>query len=260
MAGLCELQRKFSAALLAGRQAADDILALVAAPRDGAAGVDAYRQSVMGNLTAALASTYPVVERIVGQPFFRAAARRYALTWPSRSGDLNEYGDGFADFLSAYPHAAALPYLPDVARLEWCVQTVYYAASAVNSDFGGLAGVEPARYADLRFEPMPAHARLDSPWPLARIWEVNRFEAGEDMAVDFSAGCHCLVWRRDGRVRVDSLDAGEAALFDSLAGGNALDEALQAALAAEPRFDLALALRKLLARGVFSEISCPDMG
>ena len=39
----------------------------------------------------------------------------------STSGDLNVYGDEFGEFLADYPHAANLPYLADVARLEWAI-------------------------------------------------------------------------------------------------------------------------------------------
>ena len=57
-----------------------------------------------------------------------------SLAHPSRSGDLNDYGEDFADFLADYPHARELSYLPDVARLEWLVQIVYYAADAPTPD------------------------------------------------------------------------------------------------------------------------------
>ena len=56
--------------------------------------------------------------------FFGEAARQYIVGHPSLSGDLNDYGGEFAQFLAAYPHAADLPYLPDVARLEWAINNL----------------------------------------------------------------------------------------------------------------------------------------
>ena len=83
------------------------------------AGRAVYRASVLSNFRAALAATYPVVRRLVGEAFFDEAARRFALANASRSGDLNEYGTEFPEFLAVYPHAASMAYLPDLARLEW---------------------------------------------------------------------------------------------------------------------------------------------
>jgi hypothetical protein len=80
-----------------------------------------YRRTVFANYRNALAATYPVVKRLVGAPFFNTAVDSYVHAHPSASGDLNVYGDAFGDFLAAYPHAANLPYLPDVARLEWAI-------------------------------------------------------------------------------------------------------------------------------------------
>ena len=73
-------------------------------------GIAAYRRNMLANLGNALAATYPVVNRLVGDAFFHEAARRYVHAHPSRSGDLNEYGGGFAAFLSNYPYAKELGY------------------------------------------------------------------------------------------------------------------------------------------------------
>ncbi|MGE5616010.1 MAG: putative DNA-binding domain-containing protein, partial [Bacillota bacterium] len=60
MASLGALQRDFMAALYA-----DD-------PADDAR-IEIYRRSLRANLGDALAATFPVVERLVGASFFRAA-------------------------------------------------------------------------------------------------------------------------------------------------------------------------------------------
>ena len=92
-----------------------------------------YRHNLHSNWRAALADTHPVVERLVGPAFFGEAARRYAIAHPSASGDLNRFGAGFARFLGAYEHARDLPYLADVARLEWAWHECFHAADARGS-------------------------------------------------------------------------------------------------------------------------------
>lgn len=258
MPALSELQRRFSAALFQGGRHEDDLLAVIALPAALARRrLAAYRRSVMGNLNGALESCYPVVTRIVGPAFFREAARQYILVRPSHSGDLNDFGGDFADFLADYPHAADLPYLPDVARLEWLVQGVYYAADADPAGMAALAAVAPEDYAGLRFVAAPDAARMDSAWPVVRIWELNQDQDDIPMTVDFSAGCRALVRRRHGRVGVEAFGGGEAALFDALAGGATLGTAAQRALETDPGLDLPAVLQSFVAARLFIAIDGP---
>jgi hypothetical protein len=87
-----------------------------------------YRNNVVVSLIDALADTYPVVRQLVGEEFFRAMARVYALAHPPTSPVMAHYGEGFAEFIAGFPPAAALPYLADMARLETLYVQVYHAA------------------------------------------------------------------------------------------------------------------------------------
>lgn len=210
----------------------------------------AYTNNFIGTLSAALEASYPVVARIVGAPFFREAARQFVLTTPSASGDLNEYGEGFGEFLAAYRHAQHLAYLPDVARMEWLVQQVYYAADTPAADLGVLAHFDETRCGELCFSVTQAHARMNSRWPLADIWRVNQPAFDGDMALDLTAGAHILIMRRHGLVYVEAMSAGEAVLFDLLADHQTLAAATGRALATDPDFNLAAALNKLVGTGL----------
>ncbi len=250
MPALRELQTAFYDAML---YPAAEAAVLDRIEEDAATGrrrLAAYRDSIFANLTGALAATYPVVERIVGAAFFGEAARRYAVSNPSFSGDLNDFGGNFATFLADYPHAAELPYLPDVARLEWLVQCVYYGADPPPADLSALATTLPEQYGELRFECDPAHARLDSRWPLDRVWQVNAIDYAGDMTVDFSRPCRLLILRRQGLVGIEALAPGEATFFDGLRHGVTLAEAAAQASGVEAGFDLGAALRLLVTAGL----------
>ncbi len=250
MPALRELQERFHACITDGGAAEDRLLeCLVEQGEPGRRRIAAYRSSILGNLVGALHATYPVVARIVGLPFFRQMARVYVAAHPSASGDLNEYGGAFPDFVAAWPHAASLGYLPDVARLEWAVQQVYYAPDA-EADLSTLAACPPEDCGELRFVTAPAHARLDSPWPLADIWRVNADGYAGNMAVDFSRSARLLVLRQAGRVRVEALSEGEAELLDGLAAGSRLASAAAAAFSAQAGFDLGAALARFVAAGI----------
>lgn len=258
MRALPELQSRFCEAVIAGAEAEQRLLdCILESGETGRRRIAVYRRSILGNLVGALQATYPVLARIVGLPFFREAASAYARAHPSVSGDLNEYGAQFADFIAAWPHGCELGYLPDVAQLEWRVQQVYYAPDA-KVDLSGLAACPPEKYGALRFSLAPALVRMDSAWPLADIWRVNADGYGGDMAVDFSRGSRLAILRRDGLVHVESLTSGEAAFLDALASDSPLESAAASALAADAEFDLAAVLARCAGSGVMVRAWLPS--
>ena len=107
MPSLHEQQSRFYAAMMHGADAAL-LETLVETGARAQQGIAAYRRSITGNLVGALQATYPVLERIVGTAFFRAAALDYVHHYPSDAGDLNGYGEHFADFIATWPAASSL--------------------------------------------------------------------------------------------------------------------------------------------------------
>ena len=252
MYALPEIQSRFYAAMTADSGFAETAMLEVLAEdgRRGRRRLAAYRRGVFGNLCNALSASYPVVSRIVGLPFFRQAARHYILANPSRSGDLNDYGEDFAAFIGEYPHARDLPYLADVARLEWMLQATLHAADSGPADLSVLASTPAERYGDLLFELDPASARLDSVWPLDDIWRVNQAAYVGAMEVDFSRRSRVLLRRERGVVRLESLNAGEAAFLDALAGRMPLALAATTALREDPSLEFGARLRRWIGSGL----------
>jgi hypothetical protein len=73
---------------------------------------------VLKSLIDALEANYPTVAQLVGREWFRACAAEYVRTQPPRSPALVLYGETFPFFLSQFPPAAELAYLPEVARID----------------------------------------------------------------------------------------------------------------------------------------------
>src|SRR4051812_1202370 len=102
-----------------------------------------YRNNTLANAARALEAAYPVVAKMVGMQFFAGLTRQYSLRFPSKSGDLNEYGEAFAEFLAGFAPTTELPYLAEVARLEWQVHRAHYAADAIAFDAARLTAIAP---------------------------------------------------------------------------------------------------------------------
>lgn len=202
-----------------------------------------YRGNVFANGRKALAASYPVIEQLVGSQYFDGLAREYGRRSPSREGDLTGYGDGFGAFLDDFEPVRPLPYLPDVARLEWAVHRAHYAADADRLDVAVLAATPADRQGALRPRLHPACALLTSRWPLTRIWAVHQPDHAGDRQVAFDDATHgCLVYRPEWRVRVVELAAGEYAFLASVSNGAQLERCVETALTADASFDLGQAL------------------
>lgn len=255
MASLRDIQSAFLRAVFEGQDAllARHILAGGVAPGERLA---VYRNNVLHNYHEALRAVYPVVERLVGEEFFGHAARRYARAAPSRSGDIQAFGESFPRFLAELPGAAELVYLPDTARLEWLVHEAFHAAEHPPLGLAALGAVPAARYPELRFALHPSCRLLASPWPVHRVWEVNQPGRSGEETVDLRmGGVKLLVWRPRFEVELVPLAPGEHALLEALAAGRSLGAACDAALAAEAGFDIAAALRGRAAQGVLARFA-----
>jgi hypothetical protein len=243
---LREMQAAFRAALLDGDDAAAaTILGDGLAP---AARLAIYRHHVLTTLTSVLESTYPVVCRLVDRRFFGWVAERYIRRQPPAGPCLFEYGRTFPEFLATLPECRELPYLADVARLEWAMQAALHAEDVAPLDPAGLAGLAAAAVPRLVFRLDPSAAFVASPWPIEAIWRAHQPGADPDARVDLGGGGARLEIRRLGDdVGVRALDAGTYAFRAALAGGRPLGDAARAAADADPAFGLPAALQALLA-------------
>ena len=255
MPSLCELQRRFAAALLAADGTAPGVA--VAGVANGAERIGIYRRTIRSNYRNALAATYAVVLRLVDTPFFHGAVDAYVEAHPSRSGDLNEYGATFGDFLAGYGPASRLRYLPDIARLEWAIDESNRAADsdAIPDDvLRALAAVPAERLPTLCLRLDPSCRLITSPYPLLRIWQVNQPDFRGDLQVDFDAAPDRLrIWRESDGVALERLGAGDFAWLGALMEGAALARAIEGALAADAAFDLGSALHRFVGDGTITK-------
>ena len=118
MPPLSEMQSKFAAALMqADAPVPADITSHTGArPKKR---FNVYRNNIYASLILVLEGRFPVVSRLVGAEFFTELARVFVELHPPRSPVLMEYGEGFGTFLQEFDPVDDLPYLGDVARIEW---------------------------------------------------------------------------------------------------------------------------------------------
>lgn len=255
--GIDVLQRAFAAALM---WPDGELPVAVSGPTQAqrVKRFNVYRNNVHASLAAALRARFPVVERLVGAEFFMGMAVLFIRQQLPSSPVLAEYGGNLPDFLERFEPAASVPYLPDVARLEWARNRAYHAADAQTVAISALADTAPERLGDVRLQPHPATQVIASLYPIVSIWATNTHdEIVRPIGTEASGEC-ALVTRPGLDVLVTPVPLSAATFIDALAGGRTLADAATTANAAEGDFDLAAALAAAFGSGAIGAIARTD--
>ena len=218
-----------------------------------------YRNNVMVSLIDALADSYPVVQELVGEEFFRAMARVFAMAHPPRSPVMAFYGQNFAEFVQAFPPSASVPYLADVARLEMARVCAYHAADvpplALEAVQAALA--DPALLIRLQLTLHPSVHVIPSAFAVVDLWAAHQGDINM-ASVDPDQPQTALVFRHALEVNTLELSAGVAPFVSALQAHQMLPDAASAAAALDPEFDLTHALTLLLRWQLITHLTTGD--
>jgi hypothetical protein len=259
MTALSDTQQQVIGALR-GTAGTDAALALLQRSRglNTAQRLQIYRNNLFESLIQALMAVYPVVARLVGDEFFRHVARRFISAHPLAAGNLHGFGRELPALLAALPAAAELPYLADVAALEWAWHEVYHEAGCVPLLPAQLGEVPAAQQLDLGLQLAPAARLVASAYPVLHIWQAHQIHDADadDFTISLDEGAiRLLVLRRELEIEFVLLGVAEDRWLRALASGSTLAEATLAAFERDPAFDLAVTLGRHLALGSFAALS-----
>lgn len=255
MPALLETQRALSAQLLGSQAAALEAAAL---SHNGLAlRLSIYRNTCVSTLVNALRLSYPAVQRLVGGDFFEAAARQFIDSQRPHSAYLNDYGGAFAQFLSEFAPAATVPYLGEVAQLEWAVNCALHAAECVGLDLSRLAALDQALLPRVCLVPHPGMSLLQFKVPADLIWRAVLDQDQDAMAsIDLaSAPIWVLIERDEAGVQVRRLSHSHWTFSARLCAGVPFYQSL--ADAADAQLNALLAQH--LASGRFIDFRLTDL-
>jgi hypothetical protein len=213
-----------------------------------------YRNNVLVSLRRVLEGSFPATRRRLGPERFAELAFEFIRAEPPARPQLWGYGASFPGFLERSVSDAALPWLADVARLEWAREEAYYAADAEPLALTTLTAIPSDRYPELRFEPHPSLRLIRSTGPVYSLWQATLEAPAEENAPAVAGGEaeQVLVVRPALTVTTRSIAFPDLLLVDALAEGLSLAEAAARAESADAGFDLQAALALHLAGGSFA--------
>ena len=215
-----------------------------------------YRESILGGMSKALAEVYPVCRQLVGDAFFDHMADAYVLQYVSTTADITCYGEQLAEFIENFEAAGSVPYLADVARLEWAWHRAINAADEPVLSARELNQVAGADYAGIRLQLQNSTTLLRSPYPILHIWQVHQddYEGEIDISLD-EGGIDLLVWRCGQELHIEPLNEVQTRFIQQCQQQATLEQAYTTLLQHAPQTNLAGLLSTSLEQGWYSSMS-----
>ncbi|MES9971203.1 MAG: DNA-binding domain-containing protein [Candidatus Thiodiazotropha sp.] len=252
MKPLSEIQQMFCDGLRSSSPPAQALLDEIVDDGHQLQRFNVYRNNFIVLNGDALADMYPVIKRLIGEQAFRVLATAYVREHPPMARTLLLYGEQFADFIAAVTELSGLPYLVDMARLEFAWTAAYHAEDASPLTQQQIAGLSPDALENLHLQPHPSMHSIASDYPLYRIWSANQSD-GADETISLDQGVsHIVVIRPNVEVEVREVSAGAFRFLQRLARGDAIGDAYTQATEVEPEFDL----QNYFARHLFDGTFC----
>lgn len=185
-----------------------------------------YRNNSRQFFRTALTLTYPVLQRRVGDDFFRQLATEYRAGHPSRSGDLHWVGAQFPDWLRQRLHDTEYAWLADLARLEWACEEAAAAALETPLALEALTALPPQTLDGTRLRLQPSLRLVDSECPVWTVWQANQVD--DAPPVDLATGPeHCVcAGTADTGIVVYRIEAEAYALLGRLQGSMSFADAV----------------------------------
>jgi len=187
------------------------------------ASVAVYRNNARLNRIAALTDAFANVVQLVGIDYFQALARAYVDCTPASSANLHEDGAALPDFIRRFDQAADLPYLGDIADVDWRLHRAYFAIDTDAVDSAAVAALGPDGFAAASIRLCPSVGLAQSSrWPIADILRMHEGGPPADLR---AGGQSVLIWREAFAVHWQPLGYAEAVAVALLMAGSSVQAA-----------------------------------
>ena len=210
-----------------------------------------YRNNVVLGLSNALAESFPVIRKLLGDENFYSLAKIYVRAHPPKTPLMMYYGADFGQFLKLLSPLAHLPYLGDVALFEQYRRESYHSAEAPPINPAALERIAEANLANTRLRLHPSMRIIISPYPILSIW---RYNMTDDQSPLPAMGEQVLIARPFAEVEMRQLPAGAVQFLIGLNSGATLERSIALGTQTAPDFDVAAQISGLLAANLIVEI------
>ena len=170
-----------------------------------------YSGSVHGILTQALGVMFPICKSLVGDDFFDNMCKIFIDQNPPATSFFAEYGAALPEFIKSFEHVNDLPYLHDVARLEWIRQTIWHEEASQTSDFSGLATLSEDDQSNVVFKLSNRMRLIKSDYRIDELWFAHQPDNEIELEdIDINQAVKLIIRRDQNIIKISSFDENEA--------------------------------------------------
>jgi hypothetical protein len=189
---------------------------------DAVVRLDVHRDAYPARIAASIEEAYPALANIVGAGSLANLTRRFIEAGGGRESNLNLAGQTLPTFLLKDRLIEDLPFLADLAALEWAVFECFHSAIGSRFDVTSTVDFTPEEWADARVVFRPGTTVVTSTWPIRELWESRELSRSK-IDVDLNnRSDRVLVYRDEYSVEVRSVDRVEALALAHLLEGKSL--------------------------------------
>ena len=210
-----------------------------------------YKNNITQALLKALALTYPLTWKLIGEDCANGAAYAFVQegTFLPRMGNLDEWGADFPHFLEQFLPTQNLAYLPDFVKLEWLKHRAYCAENVSSLNALDFKDMDPENYVNLVLKLHPSVQLLSSPYSLDQVMAVVEGEV--DSIKLENQKSNALIIRPNKSVNIHWVSENYYTFFSFISDGAPLMKVLEKIPEAQSQFHDILSFS--LQNGLFSE-------
>ncbi len=154
---------------------------------------DAYRL----RLLEALTDTYPTMLKYLGESSFTELATAYIDAHPSTYKSIRWFGDSLANFLSQGAQYQPLPFLIELAQLEWTLTLVFDAADSPIFNLQDMANIPMESWENMVLKTHPSVHLLNFSWNVVEYWRSIETKTELPEPVHNSFPIAWVLWRKE---------------------------------------------------------------
>ena len=162
-----------------------------------------YKNNIYHSQQQALAAQFPIVKQLVGERFFNGCCVEYIKNNTDNSSAMIYTGQLFSNFLQNFPPCSSLPYLSDIAALEWQTQRVRLACEQSAMCVQDFEQIDIERLQHSQVHYISALHLMQSDYGIYDIWAMHQADAAkQNNSIDINQSQQLLITRQQQQMHV----------------------------------------------------------
>jgi len=183
-----------------------------------------YANAYCMRLVETLQKDFPAIFYLLGDDGFTQVALDYIKKHPSQHPSLRFFGQYFSEFLHQDTDYRAMPYLSELAQLEWLLVEAFNAKDVSLIQESDVANVPPEAWSTLVLHFHPSIHCFQYRWNIIPLWQAEQNQQTPPQPEKLDSEETCLVWRQNFMTLYRTLEPDEAlVLGDVLEGADFSD-------------------------------------